>query len=119
MAARMTSWLSRPSLLRTLFSQVRLAVRLVREPRVAMLLKALPVLAAVYVVSPLDFVPDIIPVLGQVDDLGVLLVAIEAFSRLCPAETVAFHRRAIDEGRRYAPMSPADQVIDAEWRRED
>ena len=72
MAARLTSWLSRPSLLRTLFSQVRLAIRLVREPRVGMLVKALPVLAAVYVVSPLDFVPDVIPVLGQLDDLGIL-----------------------------------------------
>jgi len=118
-ASRVTSWLSRPSLLRTLISQMRLAVRLVREPRVSVLVKALPLAAAVYVISPLDFVPDVIPVLGQLDDLGILLISIEGFLRLCPGDAVAFHRAAIAEGRRYSRMSPAGQVIDAEWRREE
>ena len=113
----MTSWLLRPSLLRTLFSHARLAIRLVREPRVGFLAKTLPVLVAAYVISPLDFVPDVIPVLGQIDDLGVLLFSLEAFPRLCPAEAVAFHRAAIDQGRRYSPMPATDQIIDAEWRR--
>jgi uncharacterized membrane protein YkvA (DUF1232 family) len=39
--------------LRTLFAHVRLAVRLVREPRVPLLTKALPLGAVLYVVSPL------------------------------------------------------------------
>ena len=119
MAPRVTSWLLRPSLLRTLLSHMRLAIRLVREPRVGLLVKALPLLAAAYVISPLDFVPDLIPVLGQLDDISILLVSIEAFLKLCPAEAVVFHRTAIDEGRRYSPMSATDQVIDAEWRREE
>ena len=119
MAARATSWLLRPSLLRTLFSHARLAIRLIREPRVGLLVKALPLLAAAYVISPLDFVPDVIPVLGQLDDLGILLVSLEGFLRLCPAEAVVFHRTAIDERRRYSPMSAANRIIDAEWRRED
>ena len=119
MAARVTSWLSWPSLLRTLVSHVRLTVRLLREPRVPRLIKALPVLAALYVISPLDFVPDVFPVLGQLDDLGVILVALEAFLKLCPAGAVDFHQTAIAQGRKYDPMPLAGEVIDAEFRREE
>jgi len=70
MAIRISSWLSRPGMLRSLFQQARLAVRLLREPRVPLLLKAIPVLALIYLISPLDLIPDILPGLGQLDDLG-------------------------------------------------
>lgn len=118
MAARGTPWLGRPKLLWTLCSHVRLASRLLREPRVPHRAKAVPLLALLYLVSPLDLIPDALLVLGQVDDLSLLLAAFGAFSRLCPAAAVAFHRAAIAEGRPYTPMAPADDVIDAEWRRE-
>ena len=45
-------------------------------------------------------------------------IALAAFLKMCPAGPVAFHRGAIAEGRLYSPMSPKDDVIDAEWRRE-
>lgn len=110
--------MSRPGILRALFGHVRLAFRLLREPRVPRLSKVLPILTVFYVVSPLDFVPDVVPVLGQLDDLGIMLISLEVFLALCPADAVAFHRDAIAQGRRYTPMAPADRVIDAEWRRE-
>jgi len=100
---------------------VRLAIRLVREPSVPLVTKALPVLAAFYVISPLDFVPDVVPLLGQLDDLGLLLITLELFLRFCPPAAVAFHRAAIDHGRAYAAMPATgdfDDVIDAEWRRQ-
>jgi len=112
------SWLSWPGLLRTLFSQLRLAVRLVREPRVPLLTKALPLGAALYVVSPLDLIPDVVPVLGELDDLSLIVIAVMFFLRLCPAAAIAFHRTAIAQGRRYSPMPPTADFIDAEWRRE-
>ncbi|PWT79755.1 MAG: hypothetical protein C5B57_13365 [Blastocatellia bacterium] len=101
-----------------LISQIRLAIRLLREPRVPLLTKTLPVLAAIYVISPLDFVPDVLPVLGQLDDLGILAVTLELFLKFCPAEITEFHRTAIAQGRAYSPMSSTDGFIDAEWRRE-
>ncbi|MEP7310079.1 MAG: DUF1232 domain-containing protein [Acidobacteriota bacterium] len=118
MASRLKTVISQPSLVRTVLSQLRLSFRLLRDPCVSMLLKALPFLAAVYVVSPLDFVPDVIPVLGQLDDLGILAIAIEAFLKLCPTAAVNFHQAAIEAGRRYSAMPAAGRVIDAEWRRE-
>ncbi len=118
MVAGMTSWLSRAGILRTLVSRVRLAIRLMREPRVPRLTKALPLVAVLYLISPLDLVPDVLPLLGQLDDLGLILIALEVFPRLCPAGALAFHRKAIAQSQGYAPMSPTDDFIDAEYRRE-
>ncbi len=119
MASRVTSWLSRPGLLRTLLFQVRLAVRLVREPRVPWLAKGIPLLTALYVFSPLDFVPDVLPLLGQMDDVGIVLVALEIFVRVCPVRAIDHHRVAIEQGQRYRSMAPEGDIIDAEFRRDD
>ena len=101
-----------------LFSRARLAGRLLREPRVPVAAKTVPLLAALYLVSPLDLVPDFFPLLGQVDDLSLILVALAVFLKFCPAATVAFHRSAIEKGQSYTPMSSTDDVIEAEWRRD-
>jgi uncharacterized membrane protein YkvA (DUF1232 family) len=116
--ARITSSLQQPGVLSALVARARLAIRLFREPRVPVLVKAVPVLAAVYLISPLDAVPDLIPVLGQLDDLGFVVFALEMFVRLCPEAAVAFHRASLLGGRRYGQMPRADEVIDAEFRRE-
>jgi uncharacterized membrane protein YkvA (DUF1232 family) len=118
MAARMTRWLSRPALLVALLRHMRLASRLLREPSVPLLAKAVPGLAMLYLISPLDIVPDIVPLLGQLDDLAVALAALESFFRVCPAGPVAFHRAALASGHAYTPMPATADVIDAEWRRE-
>lgn len=118
-AMAVTSWLSFPSLLRTLVSSVRLTLRLVRDPAVPRLAKVLPLAAVFYLLSPIDGVPDLIPVLGQLDDLGVLMLALESFLRLCPEDVVAFHRSAMAAGRPYGPVPPSAQVFDAEFRRDD
>ena len=118
MAVRLSSWWVRPSLVGSLFAELRLAWRLMREPRVPLYAKVVPLLAVLYVVSPLDFIPDVLPVLGQIDDLGVLILSVKFFLRLCPASVTSFHGDAIASGRRFTPMAPADVVIDATYRRE-
>ena len=118
MAGRITSWLSWPSFVRALVSSVGLTVRLLREPGVPRLAKAVPVLAVLYAISPLDFVPDFLPVLGQLDDLGVILLGLEGFLRLCPPRAVDFHRSALESGRTYTAMPAEGEIIDAEFRRE-
>jgi uncharacterized membrane protein YkvA (DUF1232 family) len=114
---RATSWLARSRVFGTLLSEVHLALRLVREPAVPPYLKVVPFAALAYVLSPLDFLPDVLPIVGQLDDLGVVILGVKLFLRLCPADAVAFHREAIDQRRPFAPMSPASKVIDAEFRR--
>jgi uncharacterized membrane protein YkvA (DUF1232 family) len=119
MAVGFRSWLARPSLLRTLLVRLRLSVRLLRDPEVPLALKALPIAAAIYLASPLDFLPDVVPLLGQLDDVTVLLIGLEAFLKLAPTHLVDFHRRAMAGGRRYSPAPKAGNVIDAEFRRAD
>lgn len=126
MAVRTTSWLSLPSLLRTLVTHGRLAWRLLRDPAVPLLVKILPLAAVLYLVSPIDGVPDFLPILGQLDDLGVLMLALESFLRLCPGHIVAFHRSAMEAGRPFAASPagggatrPSGDVIDVEFRRDD
>ena len=118
MAFRLTSWWSRPALLRTFVARARLALRLIRDPLVPLATKAVLLLAALYLIFPVDVVPDILPVLGQLDDLGFALVALEVFLRLCPASARIFHESAIAHGRAYSPMVDADDFIDAEWHRQ-
>lgn len=118
MFRQIRSWLGRPALLRTLVADARVAWRLVREPSVPFALKALALAPLAYVLMPFDAIPDLVPILGQADDLGVLLVALQAFLRFCPPELVAHHREAVACRRPFAPASSDTTVIDAEWRRE-
>ena len=123
---RMTTWLARPALLRALFEQARVAARLVRDPSVPWFFKAALLLPLAYVVSPIDALPDVLPVLGQLDDLAIVTLAVQAFLKLCPQAVVAHHRAAVGRRQGYSPAaSPSGaaagsgEVIDAEWRREN
>ncbi|MBI3782644.1 MAG: DUF1232 domain-containing protein [Deltaproteobacteria bacterium] len=76
----------------------RLYWRLLKDRRVSLWPKALLVLSAVYVVSPVDFIPDLLPFVGEIDDLMVLGFACWFFVQLCPTEVVREHVARIDAG---------------------
>jgi len=57
----------------------RLAWTLLWDPRVPLMVKLIPALAMLYVISPFDFIPDILPALGQLDDVAILLLALKLF----------------------------------------
>jgi len=61
---------------------------LVRDSRVPVPLKASLLGVAAYVASPVDLIPDFIPVIGHLDDLLLLLAAMEMFVRLAPSPVV-------------------------------
>jgi uncharacterized membrane protein YkvA (DUF1232 family) len=73
----------------------RLVLRLVRDPRVPLYTKLVLVGVAIYVVSPLDIIPDFIPGLGELDDLAVLTAGLSFFIKLCPEEIVEEHEIAL------------------------
>lgn len=120
MTSRLKQWRSLPGAARSAVASFKLAIRLVRDPHVPALLKLLPIAGLVYVVSPLDFVPDIFPIVGQMDDLAIIMMAVEALRRFAPAPVVAHHETAIAEGRPFSPArSTPPDYIDAEWRRDE
>jgi uncharacterized membrane protein YkvA (DUF1232 family) len=64
----------------------RIVWGLVRDPRTPLPLKALLAAGLAYVVVPIDLVPDAIPILGQADDLTVLLLVLDLFIANAPRE---------------------------------
>jgi uncharacterized membrane protein YkvA (DUF1232 family) len=64
------------ALLRRLPAYGRLAWRLGRDPLISRARRAAVIGAAGYLVSPIDLVPGFIPVLGQLDDIAVVLAAL-------------------------------------------
>lgn len=85
-------------MLRGLVEQVMLTFRLIRDPRVPILAKIIAFLPVIYVVSPIDIVPDFIPVLGQLDDISIVLLGMRLFESMVPADIVNEHRLAIKQG---------------------
>ena len=63
-----------------------------RDPRVPWYAKALAVCVAAYALSPIDLIPDFIPVLGYADDLLILPLGILLVVKMIPAEVMAEHR---------------------------
>jgi len=108
---------ARLGLLTELVRNVRLAWRLGADPRVALTTKLLVLgLTALYILSPVDLFPDVIPVLGQLDDLVVLVFAVKLFIQLCPKDIVRQHQADLTGQSTPNPSSTAEgEVIDAEY----
>jgi len=69
----------------------KLLGRLMRDPRVPARSKALAAAALAYVASPVDLVPDLIPVLGRTDDVFVAIFAVHHLIRTAGEEVVVEH----------------------------
>lgn len=63
-----------------------------RDPRTPWLAKALIALTLGYLFSPIDLIPDFIPVLGLLDDVVLVPLFIRLSMRLIPADVVAESR---------------------------
>jgi hypothetical protein len=104
------------------WENIRLTWRMLRDPRVAPYAKVLlPVLALVYLISPIDLIPDMILGLGQVDDLGVIAFLgylLVLYVRRAGWATL-FENGPVASARRESPKnSPAESndIIDAQYR---
>ena len=65
-----------------------------RDPRVPTGIKLLAALVAAYALSPIDLIPDFIPLLGYLDELILLPLAIAGLVRLIDPTLLAEHRAA-------------------------
>ena len=73
-------------------------------PETPVHLKALMLLIPAYLLSPIDLIPDFIPILGYLDDLILVPVGVWLVLSLIPPEVLAEHRTAA-EAAADRPMS--------------
>jgi uncharacterized membrane protein YkvA (DUF1232 family) len=66
----------------------------VRDPRVPWYAKAVGACVVAYALSPIDLIPDFVPVLGYLDDLVLVPLGLRLILRLIPADVIAEHRVA-------------------------
>ncbi|TCD16427.1 YkvA family protein [Oricola cellulosilytica] len=81
-----------------------------RDPRVPYAAKTVAALVAAYALSPIDLIPDFIPLLGYLDDIVIVPLGIWLAIRMIPPHLLDEHRRsaASAEGR---PVSRTAAVV--------
>ncbi|MFZ2359725.1 MAG: YkvA family protein [Anaerolineae bacterium] len=117
------------NVLQDIWQNLQLAFRLYGDPRVSLLLKTMaPVAALAYFIMPIDLLPDFIPVLGQLDEVAIILLLIRLFISLAPPEVVAEHRGeapasagsagtgSTSQAKSKGPKPGREDVIDADFR---
>lgn len=107
-----------------LIQRVKLIGRLMADNRVNFFLKILPVVAVIYLISPVDLAPALaLPVIGVLDDAAVLWLGTSLFVALCPEGVVREHlaalSRVVDSSWRDAEKEAPADIIEAQPRDED
>jgi len=87
-----------PGFWMNLFNSLRVAWRLMWDSRVPFSAKLVPILTVLYILSPIDLVPDVVVGLGQLDDLAIFLLGTQLFIAMSPKDIVERIRAEI-EGR--------------------
>jgi uncharacterized membrane protein YkvA (DUF1232 family) len=91
MATLQAIWRDR---VRALKRDVVAIVLAMRDPRVPWYAKAVGACVVAYALSPIDLIPDFIPILGLLDDLVLVPLGLLLAVRLIPADILAEYRSA-------------------------
>jgi uncharacterized membrane protein YkvA (DUF1232 family) len=87
--------------------------RLRKDPRVPRSAKIAVAIAAVWVISPIDLIPEFLPVIGPLDDVVVVALALRFAARRVPREAIEEawpgERRLLDRLLGPATSPPTDQ----------
>ncbi len=97
---RALSWVALAPLAARAPMYARLLMELLADPRIPMSRKAVLGVAAGYVVMPIDLIPDVIPVVGRLDDIAVVVLALDLFLESVPQSLLYEKLAALDiDGR--------------------
>ncbi|MEY3782131.1 MAG: hypothetical protein RIS97_309 [Pseudomonadota bacterium] len=66
--------------------EIMMVWTMLRNPAAPAISKLVALLAAVYIISPVDLVPDVIPILGWIDDGVITLLLFQLAFKLLPKE---------------------------------
>ena len=76
----------------TLRRDVVALILAVRDPRTPLTARIIAALVVAYALSPIDLIPDFVPVLGYLDDLIIVPLGLALVLRLVPAALMAEYR---------------------------
>lgn len=109
MLARLRDWA------RTIGRDVHALYLAARDPRVPWYAKLLAGCVAAYALSPIDLIPDFIPVLGYLDDLLIVPLGIVLVVALIPPTIMAEHRAAAEAARAKPSSTGGAIAVVAIW----
>lgn len=69
---------------------------LLNDKRTPLLTKTLPWAALLYLIMPIDIVPDFLPLLGQLDDIGIIIALVSFALNMVPKDLWNEHGKKID-----------------------
>ena len=90
--------------------RLRLVWLLFWDGRIPLWAKSVLPLSLLYLISPIDFVPDVILGFGQLDDLSVILLGMALFVKLCPQDIVQNYLDQLE----YGDLDD-DEVVDTTY----
>jgi len=96
------------NLLSEVVREARLTWYLLTDGRVSSGVKMIPLATLLYILSPIDLLPDPILGLGQLDDLAALILGVKIFIEMCPREIVREHLE------RMTSMAGSYRVVEEE-----
>jgi len=82
---------------RRLKAELKVLFRAYQDLRTPLLAKVVMMLVIAYALSPIDLIPDFIPILGLLDDLLLVPLGIALALRLVPSYVIEEHRASADE----------------------
>lgn len=78
---------------------IELAWRLFFDKRIPLITKIVFIgILGAYVISPIDLIPDLLPVVGQVDDVVLFVLMMMQFINSCPLPFIEEHKQEILDG---------------------
>ena len=86
-----------------------------RDPRTPLFVRMLAMLVAAYALSPIDLIPDFIPVLGYLDDLLLIPLGVALVVRLTPPAVLESAREQAEHAVSEPVSYAAAIAIGATW----
>lgn len=86
-----------------------------RDPRTPTVARVLAIAVAAYALSPIDLIPDFIPILGYLDDLIIVPLGLMLVIRMLPAEVLEAARLRASEAINRPRSNTAAVVIVFIW----
>jgi uncharacterized membrane protein YkvA (DUF1232 family) len=104
-----------PSLAHRIRTEAHAVWLAVRDPRTPFYAKLFGLLVAAYALSPIDLIPDFVPVLGLLDDVILIPIGIWLFEKMIPREQFAEHRARAEIATRRPVSWGGVLIVVAIW----